>query len=434
MGRTHMRVQRLRTNYQFRPPHRARIGSRGLFAASVFTVALVLGGAAAVVADGQAPGSDRVGFCHATGSESQPYVYLVVDRGSEEHQAHQGHEQDIPEVSGPEACPAATSSPSGAAQCNHDNHTQADPPSRCDADVKAELTGALENGTLRFLASAASLGPGEADNVRLVLDLPDVGDGWTLTGPDASDCSLNGTQATCRFGDLAAGSSRSVEASAERCPTDCGDDLEASARTRAHNDRNAANDAAEAIVVVPDCPEDEPATSTPPPSPQPNGTTPPSSGNASQPNGTTPPSGNATAPPANATQPSNGSAMPVAPGDMSVRPTVTQDDEQAIVTFRVVETRNASAANVTLTATLPDLRRAWMVSGADSAACSLEGRELTCWFGDVEGRGERTIEARAYTDRVPCGDHRTGSVRVTSEGDPNAANDRATISIAARAC
>jgi LPXTG-motif cell wall-anchored protein len=69
-----------------------------------------------VAAPANATNSDhKVGICHATGSKTNPYVYIVVDQHAAE--AHKNHQdgRDVIGVSSADKCPkAATATPAPA--------------------------------------------------------------------------------------------------------------------------------------------------------------------------------------------------------------------------------------------------------------------------------------------------------------------------------
>ncbi len=202
-----------------------------------------------------------------------------------------------------------------------------------------------------------------------------------------------------------------------------------------------------------------------PPTPAENGTEPTEpAGNASVPDdGTTPPAepqepavtpeptepstGNETSEPANETaeptepaepaEPANETQPEPAPepaGDVSVRQSAVQDDFAVTLTLHVLSVGPGVAHDVVLTDQLPDVRRSWQVAGDDAAECVLDGRSLSCWFGDLPAGEERTVELRSYTDRMPCGWALTNTAVVSGADDAEARNDASSASIAARAC
>lgn len=399
--------------------------------------------------------SKWVGVCHATGSEDNPYVYMVVARDGAEHGHHAQHEDDKVGVSSPEDCGIEDASAQSASQPTCQTHgsdveaaaaepaaanetgnqtgnesADAGPEGLCSADVAASAVGVHAGDTLIYTFGAESLGPDEANAVGLQSVLPDVGWEWTLGGADAADCTLDERNLSCDFGDLIAGDTRSVSVESPRCEFDCGDDVEADVTATAFNDADAANDVATAVVEFPACgatadeAEAEPQANETAAEPQANET----AGNESDVDDT---AGNETG--GNETA-GNESAAASEPGDVAVRQTTEQDEFEVVATIEVTHVSGDAADNVTLRDSLPDLRRPWLVEGADASACTLEDNELTCWFGDLEPGESKTVVVRAYTDRMPCGQHVTNTALVSADDDPNSANDRSSAGIAARAC
>lgn len=138
------------------------------------------------------------------------------------------------------------------------------------------------------------------------------------------------------------------------------------------------------------------------------------------------PSGNET-PPDNATEPEPA-------GDAAVRQTAVQDDFAVALTLRVTSLGPGVAHDVALDDQLPDVRRSWQLAGADAGSCVLDGRSLSCWFGDLPAGEERVVEVHSFTDRMPCGFALTNTAYVTATGDAEARNDASSASIAARSC
>src|SRR5579875_1285427 len=99
-----------------------RLAWASAFGAALLTLPLVVAPSPAVEAQGPAPtptliGGHRIGICHATGSATNPYVFIVVDVHAVP--AHQQHQQgrDVIGVSSAAECPraAAASRLQGAA-------------------------------------------------------------------------------------------------------------------------------------------------------------------------------------------------------------------------------------------------------------------------------------------------------------------------------
>lgn len=131
----------------------------------------------------------------------------------------------------------------------------------------------------------------------------------------------------------------------------------------------------------------------------------------------------------------SGNETPAEPaGDAAIRQTAAQDDFAVTLTLRVTSLGPIDATDVTLDDQLPDLRRSWQLTSMAGGQCVLDGRSLTCWFGDLAPGEERVIELRGYTDRMPCGFALTNTAFVSSTGDAEERNDASSASIAARAC
>ncbi len=440
----------------------------GPFGAGSARFGKTLGVVAALVVVGIATGavgmaddaeeSKWVGVCHATGSESNPYVYMVVARDGAEHGHHAEHEDDKVGVSSPAECgidDASTQSTSQPTCMTHgsdieaaaaepeaapaDNESASGPEGLCSADVAATAAGAMAGNSLVYTFGVESLGPGEANQVGLQSVLPDVGWDWTVAGIDAADCTLEERNLTCDFGDLVAGQTRSVSAASPRCEFDCGDDVEADVTATAFNDADAANDVATAVVEFPACGTTasgegtEPAANETAAEPTANESGTDDTGNETP----AEPEGNETAgneTTGNETAGNESAAPAPQPGDVAVRQSTQQDDFEVVATIQVSHVSGEAAENVSLRDSLPDVRRPWLVEGTDAAACTLEDNELTCWFGDLAPGESKTVVVRAYTDRMPCGQHLTNTAFVSADDDPNAGNDRSSAGIAARAC
>ncbi|MBI2078522.1 MAG: hypothetical protein HYT80_09175 [Euryarchaeota archaeon] len=454
--------------------------------AATMLVVLGIAGGAVAVAHGAEFEPEKVGVCHATGAEEHPYVYIVVDASA----VTTGHEGDVVGVSSPDECPGPSAqsmeSPEGscvgdmsaeqeesagvpaaaepaaaeaedaessdapdstdaedeAAPTDEDETESTDEASEdanasvpeatstesdnatdatlCAADLSIVSAGALQGAVLSFDFLVTSLGPEEVNEAWLNVSLPDVGKDWTMTSSDPQACALDGRTILCDFDDLIIGETRTVQATAPRCPEDCGEDIDATGLAGAFNDGDASNNEAPVTVVIPDCGVTAPAPSEEPA------------------NETSEPEENATEPPANDTE-ANGTqeaAPPVAPETADVRlvQLSQQDDEQVTLVLRVVNRGPGLAEDVVLSDALPDVRRAWFLGGDDASDCTLDGRELACDFGDLEDGAERLVMLRAYTDRLPCGEHKVNTATLETANDDVEGNNRSSAGITARAC
>ena len=114
--------------------------------------------------------------------------------------------------------------------------------------------GTISAGQLAtFDIAVTNLGPGTAFGVTLSDQLP--AGTWTLGGPDAAACSIDGSNLlTCDFGDLANGASRTISLSRETTAEDCGElpntaTVSASNEAEADTDNNESSD-----TITVDCP------------------------------------------------------------------------------------------------------------------------------------------------------------------------------------
>ena len=463
---------------------RTRRQMRMVTAATLLVVLGIAGGAVAV-AHGAAEDSGRIGICHATGADEMPYVYIVVDRNGAAHGHHDEHENDIvdtlsaadcpgpstaaaseesgsclgpeetqavPALAEPEAVEAQGSEddaepeaddapaddasvdvPADAASADAEHPSEASTPDvmDCAADLSLVSAGAMQGGRLSYDFLVTSLGPEEVNEAWLNVSLPDVGKNWTVASSDASACTLSERTILCDFDDLVAGETRSVQASAPRCPQDCGEDIDAAAEAGAFNDGDETNNVAPVTIVIPDCGVTPPA---PPPTEEASNETAPPEENTTAP----PADDNATEPPANDTDENATSDVPPPAepqhADVRLLQLSQQDDEQVTLAVRVVNRGPGVATNVSLADALPDVRRGWFLGGDDSADCILDGRDLSCAFGDLASGEERVVMLRAYTDRLPCGEHKVNTASVNADNDETDDNNRSSASIQARAC
>jgi hypothetical protein len=133
----------------------------------------------------------------------------------------------------------------------------------------------------------------------------------------------------------------------------------------------------------------------------------------------------------------DGNVTPPQPpaGDAAVRQSAAQDDFAVTLTLRVTSIGPGVAEDVVLEDQLPDVRRSWSLTGADAEAfCVLDGRSLSCWFGDLAPGEERIVVLGSFTDRMPCGFALTNTAFVSSVADAEARNDASSASITARSC
>lgn len=125
---------------------------------------------------------------------------------------------------------------------------------------------------------------------------------------------------------------------------------------------------------------------------------------------------------------------PPTPGDIQVEQWADQGDHRVTLSLFVENVGESDAENVSLTDALPDVRRPWALGGTDAADCTLEGDDLTCWFGTLAPGESVEITLHAYLDRVPCGESMTNTAYGAADGDPEPRNDASSASITARYC
>lgn len=131
----------------------------------------------------------------------------------------------------------------------------------------------------------------------------------------------------------------------------------------------------------------------------------------------------------------NTSEEPAAlPVDVAVVQRATQTDHDVTLTLRVRNVGSGNASDVSLTDTLPDVRRSWLLGGEDADLCMLDGNSLSCWFGPLDSGSERSITLRAYTDRIPCGQSMNNTAWISAVDDIEPRNDASSAGIAARYC
>lgn len=85
---------------------------KNLILASAMAVSVTALASNSASATTQTIPSHKVGICHATGSEKNPYVFIVVDKNATD--AHKNHQdrRDVIGVSSASACPKTTTNPS----------------------------------------------------------------------------------------------------------------------------------------------------------------------------------------------------------------------------------------------------------------------------------------------------------------------------------
>lgn len=288
---------------------------------------------------------ERIGVCHATGSDTNPYRLIVVDRDGYEHGHHRNHEHDffVDVTSGdcldfapPPAWDGHGTPPSDGTETPAGNGTS-DPQPPAD------------NGTSDPGAGGGSGGSGGTGN--------GTSDGDPGSGSDDGNTTDDGT-----------------------------------------DDGNST-----------DYPEPEPPTGnwTDDGTGAGNGTEDPAPGDDG-------PSGNTTS-------------------DVRLRQWTSQDAEQVHVTIQVDSIGDGTVHGVSVSDVLPDLRRAWLLVGADGH-CVLDGRSLDCYIGDLAPGESAVIQLRAYTDRMPCGQDQVNTAIATAADDAEARNNAASAGIAARSC
>ncbi len=130
-------------------------------------------------------------------------------------------------------------------------------------------------------------------------------------------------------------------------------------------------------------------------------------------------------------EPENVTAEPVP--DAAVRMAVEQESETAWVTIRVLSLGDGDVQDVALRTDLPDVGRAWSLTGADAADCVL-GDVLDCWFGDLAPGASRDVVLVAHLDQMPCGDGVVMTSQIEALGDDEARNDASSAGIVPRHC
>ncbi len=302
------------------PPGGGR--ARTLIVAAVGVV-LVAG---AVSADVALSGDDKVAVCHATGSETNPFVTLIVSEDGYEHSHHRHHEGDFFTTPG--------------ASCE---------------DMAPE--------------------PGTPDELGDGIGEPEV-----IVDPETDD-----------------------DAGGNAEPIDGGDDTPA--------------------VTPPANTTDD----TPGPEIDETGN---ADGNETIDDNSTE---EAHQPPA-ANHTENGTHAPTPTGDLRLHQSIIQTDHDVTVELTITHSGDDAVQDVTLHDALPDLRRAWLLTGPDTGNCVLDGLDLACYLGDLGPNATVSLTLHAYTDRMPCGQALTNTAFLESTGDIEERNDIASAGIAARSC
>ncbi len=218
--------------------------------AIMLSVGALVALAALVSAQQIASGDEPIGICHATSSAENPYVFLVVKRDGFEHGHHRHHEGDFfpsalsqgctgdtPVVPGNETDEPApadneteepadneTEEPETPADDGNETETPAEDANETETpddgsdgnateeptneteepepvDVSVRQTAAQDDFEVILTLRVASLGPGQAQEVALEDQLPDVRRSWRLSGDDSADCVLDGRSLSCWFVD-----------------------------------------------------------------------------------------------------------------------------------------------------------------------------------------------------------------------------------------
>lgn len=245
-------------------------------------------------------GTERIGICHATGSETQPYVWIVADKDGYEHGHHRHHEGDYFRSADAGGCSDdepvdhaengtdnATAEGNGTAAGNatddagDDNATADDGAAPADngtadggdnSTAPEDNSTAADNGTEAAPGDAwvsqeawqdqhevvltivvGNAGEGDATDVTLSDELPDLRRSWHLDGEDADQCVLSGQDLSCWFGSLAPGETRQIELQAFTDRMPCGFSQTNTAQIAATDDPESRNDASSASIQARGC-------------------------------------------------------------------------------------------------------------------------------------------------------------------------------------
>lgn len=266
------------------------------FVAASIVLGAVLGSAAVANMDSLGA-TEFIGVCHATGVESEPYVFLVVARDGFEHGHHRHHEADYfvdatangcaadasvpaptpelpdegnvtePEVPEGDAVTPPQEPPVPPTDEGTDDEAPAEPEPQPDENVTqpeepelpppgdVAVTQSAQQDefevVLTFLVT--NVGDGVAIDATLQDTLPDVRRPWYLGGADASRCVLDGRSLECWFGDLGAEESRTVfvRTYTDRLP--CGQALTNTAWASSEGDAEPRNDGSSASIAARAC-------------------------------------------------------------------------------------------------------------------------------------------------------------------------------------
>lgn len=217
-----------------------------------------------------------------------------------------------------------------------------------------------------FAIVLTSFGPDAAEDVGLTDTLPALAGGWTLSGPDADDCSLTGLSLTCLFGTVNASDTRTIYLTGLTTTDDCGS-LPNTATATARLDTNSSNDEDSASIYVTCADVDVDKTDG---------------------------------------------------GDIDV-------GQNATFSVTVTSLGPDPAANVQLTDTLPAVDGGWTLGGPDAGDCLLSGLSLSCDFGTVNASDSRTITLTGATALADCGEI-VNTASVSATVNTNDTNDNAT--------
>ncbi len=235
---------------------------------------------AAGVSATQAFDEPQIGVCHATG---EGYVFLPVAKEGFEHGHHRHHGADYFVSVGRAGCdtaPAAgnqTAEPEPEMPVNEtlglpdelpveapenvaeetvpQNETAVNQtaPEPLPGDVTVVQTADQDDKKVRLTILVRNVGEGNASEVALADDLPDLRRSWSLSGADATSCVLDGAALRCWFGTLAPGESREISLLAYTDRMPCGDGMTNTARATSADDAEARNDASSASILARYC-------------------------------------------------------------------------------------------------------------------------------------------------------------------------------------
>ena len=111
--------------------------------------------------------------------------------------------------------------------------------------------------------------------------------------------------------------------------------------------------------------------------------------------------------------------------DVGVDKSVARQDDEVVVFSIVTEAFGPEASEqVIMTDALPEVGSEWFLGGADSEACVLEARNLTCDFGAMDAGEGRSVTATGYIEGM-CGEV-PNTAKVSSLKDTDSSNDEST--------